>query len=217
MIKIPSKNTLLLSTAIALAATVGTAPVQAGAIAATDSGNNAAIYLRDAVDGAEGYWSAATDGVRSWVSGFSTGSLLKRQLEGSEEKSDTDFKQMMGAAGYAVKSINMGVGLVPKFSLYFGQKRELSDADRVYLQRLLRKHERTRSGPVAAAQRLIIDTIVQLQEFPDYDLTKVAVTMLPLPYVEFVAEPKDTTLDPDMSYIAQRIKDLNLKLEMLSN
>ena len=109
----------------------------------------------------------------------------------------------------------MGVGIVPRFSLYFGQTREMSDADEIYLARLLRKHERSMGCPVAASQRLIVRTITQLQQFPDYHLTKVAVTMLPVPSVEFVAEPKHTVLSPDLSNIAQRIKDVNIKLEQM--
>jgi hypothetical protein len=61
--------------------------------------------------------------------------------------SDTDFKYLMSVAGYSIKSVNMGVGIVPRFSLYFGQTREMSDADEIYLARLLRKHECTMGGP----------------------------------------------------------------------
>lgn len=128
-----------------------------------------------------------------------------------------NFKHIMGVAGNAIKSINMGVGIVPNFSVYICHKREMLDTDRVYLQRLLREHERTRSGPVAVAQRITVQTILQLQELPDHDLSRVAVTMLPVLCVEFVAEPKDTTFDHDMSYLAQRIRGMNLKLETLSN
>ena len=54
--------------------------------------------------------------------------------------SDTDFKYLMSVAGYSIKSVNMDVGIVPRFSLYFGQTREMSEADEIYLARLLRKH-----------------------------------------------------------------------------
>lgn len=223
MMRLPDNNMLLLLAAIAIFGASSAAPSRASdTVAATTpslpaSFTDVTSYIGDAASVAEGYWEAATNTVRSWFPSFSTGSMLKRHLQSGNDQSEASFRDMMGAAGYSIKSINMGVGLVPKFSLYFGQKREMSTADHVYLQRLLRKHARTESGPVAVAQRMIIQTIEQLQDFRDYDLTKVSVTMLPVPYVEFAVEPKDITLDPEMSYVAQRIKDLNLRLEALSN
>ena len=40
--------------------------------------------------------------------------------------------------------------------------------------------------------------------------------MLPVPYVEFTAEPKALTLDSETSYVVRRIDALNRSLEQLS-
>lgn len=209
------KHLRLLSAAAAVTLTLGCPPASASASTGTEVGTTG--YVGQALDAAGYYWTFTANSVMSWMPEFHEGSMLSHPLDSLSETSDTDFKNMMSVAGYAVKSINMGVGIVPKFSFYFGQKREMSEADHVFLRRLLRKHERNNSGPLAASQRLIIEAIIHLQGYPNYDLTKVSVTMLPLPNVEFVAEPKEKTLDSGLSYIAQRIKDLNVRLEALKN
>lgn len=214
MTKMLTKNIYLLSAALTFSALVGLVPANAAVSPDQPAANTG--YMDEVLGTASQYWGAASDTVLSWIPGLPSASALTRRLEGPEDKSVTDFKNMMSIAGYAVKSINTGVGIVPKFSLYFGQKREMSEADVDYVNRLLRKHMRTKSGPVAASQRLIIQTVLLFQQFPDYDLAKVTVTMLPLPSVEFVAEPKDTVLDAELSYIAQRIKDLNTKLDEMN-
>ena len=203
--------------AVSLAFGVAAAFTPASATASGEQAAGTQSYVGQALGTAGQYWTTISDTVLSWLPGLPSGSVLTRHLESPHEMSDTDFKYLMNVAGYSIKSVNMGVGIVPRFSLYFGQTREMSDADEIYLARLLRKHERSMGGPVAASQRLIVRTITQLQQFPDYHLTKVAVTMLPVPSVEFVAEPKHTVLSPDLSYIAQRIKDVNIKLEQMQH
>ena len=209
------KDNWLLAVSLAFGVAASFTPASA-----TASGEQAAgtqSYVDQALGTAGQYWTTISDTLLSWLPGLPSGSVITRHLESPHEMSDTDFKYLMSLAGYSVKSVNMGVGIVPRFSLYFGQTREMSEADQIYLARLLRKHERSMGGPMAASQRLIIRTIMQLQQFPDYNLAKVVVTMLPLPSVEFVSEPKHTTLGPDLSYIAQRIKDVNIKLEQMQH
>ena len=209
------KDNWLLAVSLAFGVAASFTPASA-----TASGEQAAgtqSYVDQALGTAGQYWTTISDTLLSWLPGLPSGSVITRHLESPHEMSDTDFKYLMSVAGYSIKSVNMGVGIVPRFSLYFGQTREMSDADEIYLARLLRKHERSMGGPVAASQRLIVRTIMQLHQFPDYNLTKVAVTMLPVPSVEFVAEPKHTVLSPGLSYIAQRIKDVNIKLEQMQH
>lgn len=161
------------------------------------------------------YWNSAYYTVASWMPGSTGGTVFTDQFKKQTEYSEIDFKNMMDAAGYAVKSIKMGAGVLPKLSLTFGLKRETSEFDRAYAYRLLRKHARERSGPTAIAERIIVYTILELQTFPLYDIAKVDVTLLPLPSVEFVAEPKVATLDSETSYVVRRIEQLNAKLEAL--
>lgn len=175
-------------------------------------------FLSAAVGTASEYWTSAVGVIDGWIPDISSGDLLTRHFdpEIGSETSELDFTNMMSAAGYSVKSFKMGIGVLPKFSFSFGQKREISSFDYDHIQRLLRKHKRSRSGPKAIAERMIIQTVLDIQRFPKYDLAKVDVTMLPIPYVEFTAEPKSLTLDSETSYLVRRIDELNSSLERIS-
>lgn len=162
------------------------------------------------------YWDSAWYTVAAWMpGGFGTTTVFTDQFREHTERSEIDFKSMMDAAGYAVKSIKMGAGVLPELSLSFGLKRENSEFDRAYAHRLLRKHARARSGPTAIAERIVLNTILDLQTMPVYEISEVHVTFLPLPSVEFTAEPKATTLDAESSYIVRKIELVNQNLEEL--
>ena len=143
--------------------------------------------------------------------------MLTRHLEVEGENSEFEFTNMMSAAGYSVKSVKMGVGVLPKVSFSFGQKREMSSVDFEYVQRQLRRHKLARSGPEAMAERLIVQSIIDIQHFPKYNVAKVDVTLLPLPSVDFTAEPKSLTLSSETSYVVRRIDKLNSLLEQISD
>ena len=202
--------------AVLLAAGAMTGPASAEAPAGPTIYQTGQGYLTTALGTVGEYWTSAVAAIGDWMPDMSSGGMLTRQLQAESEQSELDFTNMMSAAGYAVKSLKMGVGVLPKFSFSFAQKREMSSIDYDYIQRLLRKHKQSRSGPKAIAERMIIQTVLDIQRFPKYDLAKVDVTMLPVPYVEFTAEPKALTLDSETSYVVRRIDDLNRSLQQLS-
>jgi hypothetical protein len=203
-------------TALLLAAGAMTAPAGAEAPSGPPIYETGQGYLSAALGTAGEYWTSAVGAIGDWMPDMSSGGLLTRHLDVGSETSELDFTNMMSAAGYSVKSLKMGVGILPKFSFSFGQKREMSSIDYDHIQRLMRKHKQSRSGPKAIAERMIIQTVLDIQRFPKYDLAKVDVTMLPVPYVEFTAEPKSLTLDSETSYVVRRIDELNRSLEQIS-
>jgi hypothetical protein len=201
--------------AILLAAGAMSEPARAEASVGPSMYETGQGYVTAALDTAGEYWTNAVVAIGRWMPGMSSRGMLTHQLQAESEKSELDFTNMMSAAGYAVKSLKMGVGVLPKFSFSFGQKREMSSVDYDYIQRLLRKHKQSRSSPKAMAERMIIQTVLDIQRFPEYDLAKVDVTMLPVPNVEFTAEPKSATLDSETSYVVRRIDNLNRLLEQM--
>ncbi len=52
----------------------------------------------------------------------------------------------MDIAGYKLKEIESSISLLPSLSLTFGQARELTDADRDYVERMLERHARRNPG-----------------------------------------------------------------------
>jgi len=200
-------------TAICLASAAMTAPAAAEATAGPSLYETGQSYLSAALGTAGEYWTSAVAATGHWMPVMSTGTSLTHHLNVGSEPSELEFSNMMSAAGYSVKSVKMGVGLLPKFSFSYGLKRELSSIDYDHVQRLLRKHSQSSSSPKAMAERLIIQTVLDIERLPKYDLAKVDVTLLPFPSVEFTAEPKSLALDSETSYVVRRIDKLNRLLE----
>ena len=169
-------------------------------------------YVSAAVSTVSTYAGQAWSAMTSWIPGSGGSSNIIINMKSHSETGELDFKNMMNVAGYALKTLESGVGLVPYFSMSFGKKREVSEADIEYLGRLLRKHARKNNSPVAFAERMIINAVMDLQKFEDYTLTKVEVDILPLPKVKFVAEPKKTTLSEEGRDILKAIEKLNARL-----
>jgi hypothetical protein len=164
--------------------------------------------LQSAAATAADYVSSAID----YVKPESRGGLLSKRLREETKESPYDFKGLMDAAGYKVKEVETGVGLVPYLSFTFGQARELAEHDVIHVQRLLKKHGQMRSGPVAYAERAIVSAVLDVQEMKTYTLEKVQVDFLPVPKVKFIAVPADAPLSDEGSRIMQAIDRLNNSL-----
>src|SRR5579863_3679364 len=70
------------------------------------------------------------------------------------------FFQHLSDAGYSLTEIDMSVGLIPDVKLTFQMVRELSEADRTALQRVLDIDDKQVAGVTAMAQRQIIRTLL---------------------------------------------------------
>jgi hypothetical protein len=124
-----------------------------------------------------------------------------------------DFNWLMGIAGFKIKNIESTLGLLPGLTLEFGQARELSEADREYLERHLRRHARRQPGTFSALQRIIISGILEANEIQGFNVEKLTVTLLPLPYVKFTIAPSDAPLGPEASRVLMAIERLNQRLQ----
>jgi hypothetical protein len=124
-----------------------------------------------------------------------------------------DFNWLMGIAGFKLKTIESTISLLPGLSLEFGQSRELSEADREYLERALDRHSRRHPGPLAAIQRMIVEGILEANEIQGFSVETITVTLLPLPYVKFTLSPTDPPLGREASRILRSIEQLNRRLQ----
>ena len=185
-----------------LSALVYAGPALAQGISVTEK-----TWVTTVTDSLDSAWSTVKDYTTP-----SSGRMISKSLIHDDKSSTSDFKMMMDAAGYKVKEIKTGVGLVPYLSLTFGQARELSEADEAYVHRLLRKYERKSSTPLAMAERTIVRAVLDVQELRGYKLEKVNVDLLPLPSVKFYGVPKDAPLSEEGSRIIQAVERLNESL-----
>ncbi|WP_437167283.1 hypothetical protein [Falsiroseomonas sp. E2-1-a4] len=148
--------------------------------------------------------------------GFSSGAshFMRRHgaLRGSRTHDD-DFTWLMDIAGYKLKEIESSIGLIPSFGLTFGQARELTEADRDYVERMLDRHAQRNPGPVAVIQRTIVRGILDATEIGGFTVDKVDVDLFPLPRVKFVLTPTDAPLGIEASRILRAIDRLNARVQ----
>jgi hypothetical protein len=136
--------------------------------------------------------------------------IARRHAEpGAREE---DFGWLMSLAGYHLKEIESTIGVLPGLSLEFGQTRELSEADREYLERALERHARRNPGIIGTLQRMIVSGIVEASEIQGFGVEKVRVTLLPLPYVKLTLAPSDAPQPSSTTRVLRAIERLNQRL-----
>jgi hypothetical protein len=160
---------------------------------------------------AERLWSDVMD-----MFGFSAGSSHFMRSHGAMQRGrqqQDDFAWLMDIAGYKLKEIESSVGLIPTLGLTFGQARELTEADRDYVERMLERHARRNPGPMSVIQRTIVRGILDATEIGGFSVDKVEVDLFPLPKVKFVLTPTDAPLGIEASRILRAIDRLNLRVQ----
>jgi len=130
----------------------------------------------------------------SWVtSAFtSTWSMFGQTVSNLRETkpiNKVDLAKLMDTAGYKLAEIESDVGLIPGAGMTFKITREMSEADRDFLERELYKDARARPDFRSALQRRLIRAIVEISESDGYQVSKVDVTLLPLPSVKLSITP----------------------------
>jgi phosphate transport system substrate-binding protein len=121
-----------------------------------------------------------------------TGSLLGYVLGGSASTArsgDADFTSLMDLAGYKNKQFDTSVGIIPDASMTFGIVREMSEADKDYLERTLSLDAHNRTGAIPAIQRKIVRSVLELGESEGYEINQVDIELLPLPSVRLTLQP----------------------------
>lgn len=161
-------------------------------------------------------WRSAEHAVSSWFHGGVPTSIVTKQFVDTDAPTELDFQSLMSLAGYSGLQMKATLGVIPRFSTTFALKRQMSESDRFRLLRLLRKHQRAFSGPVAMAERLIVYSVLEVNSSDYVELDKIVVNAFPLPYAEFLTGPKSSTgLGPEAAHLSQQIEDLKVAIEGL--
>lgn len=136
------------------------------------------------------------------------------QMRGGRQE-DNDFRWLMNIAGYNLKEIESTVGLIPGLGLNFAVARELTEADRDYVERALERHARQNRGPINAIQRSIVYGILEASDLGKYGIEKVEIDLLPLPKVKILMTPVDAPLSMETSRVLRAIERLNSNINTL--
>lgn len=124
-----------------------------------------------------------------------------------------EFSWLMNIAGYKLKEIESYIGLIPSLSLTFGQARELTEADRDYVEQQLERHARRNPGPLAAMQRGIVRTVLEASEIGGFSVEKVEIDIFPFPKVKLSLAPADAPVGIDAARILRQIERLQQRLQ----
>lgn len=135
------------------------------------------------------------------------------QAERRHAHARDEFSWLMNIAGFRLKEIESHVGLIPGLSLTFGHARELTEADRDYVEQQLERHARRNPGPLSAMQRSIVRAVLDASELGGFSVEKVEIDVFPLPQVKFVLAPPDAPLGGDTARILRQIDRLQQRLQ----
>lgn len=135
------------------------------------------------------------------------------QAERRHAQARDEFSWLMNIAGFKLKEIESYIGLIPSLSMTFGQARELTEADRDYVEQQLQRHARRNPGPLAAMQRSIVRAVLEASEIGDFSVEKVEIDVFPLPKVKFVLAPADAPVGIDAARILRQIDRLQQRLQ----
>ncbi len=113
---------------------------------------------------------------------------------------------LLRAAGYKLREVKTGFGLVPNVTLKFVYVRELSSADLHWVELQLERHEKLNTDLISAAQRSIIHTLIRINETQDYFVESLTVNLFPFPSATFTLEPWFTGLPEEFDILLRAIQ-----------
>lgn len=175
------------------------------------------VPLQD-LQGSEGFGERAERLWSDLIGSFGRTSSANQMMRSAADtarrhaRARDDFAWLMDVAGYKLKEIESYVSLVPSLSLTFGQARELTEADRDYVERQLERHARRNPGPFEAMQRAVVRAVLDASEIGDFSVEKVEIDLFPLPRVKFVLTPADAPVGIEAARILRAIDRLNQNL-----
>jgi hypothetical protein len=137
---------------------------------------------------------------------------------GDNEGGDRDpFWQHLEDAGYKMKQIKADVSLIPGLKFKFVLKRELSEADRDYLERKLEIDTKRRPGLISAIKRRIIRTLIEASDFEAMRIEELTISLLPLPAAAFVLAPIGGNLGEEHDVLYRSIQTMQRQTEDLQH
>lgn len=166
--------------------------------------------------GASAAWNYIWVTAQSW-SLENSPTVIQTEDSIADNQESWHMRTLMQAAGYDVAKVSTTVGVIPRFVTRFEQKRQMSEADRRYALRLLRKNERDSGRAMVVPEKMVLASILRFDRDKSYDLKEVVLTWLPIPSAEFIMGPtKSHVLGPEATILAARIEDLKIQINSLA-
>lgn len=185
-------DTLGVTRPIAVSAAVPASPATRPAVVPAPSGP-VGQAIEAGIDGASSVFGAIAS-----VFTFNVNDLLESpasRMADVRNAHGDDFWAMVADAGFELKEVETHVGLIPEFNFKFDKARDLSDADRDWLERKLTRHARFHTGLTARLKRALVHSLLEAHDLNEgFSLESFDVAFAPLPSVSFSVAPKNSRL-----------------------
>lgn len=154
------------------------------------------------------------DGVLGMLSpgGVPVGPMRAGEVQQAQLQQRDDFVALMEIAGFGLREIETSIGLIPSSRLTFGHARELTDADRDYIERHLERHAQRQSGPLSRVQRAIVGAVLAASEIGDFAVERVEIDLYPLPQIKLALVPRDAPMSHEAGRLMRSIDRLGERL-----
>ncbi|MBF0373893.1 MAG: hypothetical protein HQL39_10800 [Alphaproteobacteria bacterium] len=193
-------------TALALAALLLATPPAFAAQPTVAEVEGSLIYKAE--DSAGSVWRGIKNGFWTVLDAITPSPTNFARRVAGDERDGSPFWTLLKDAGYKLKEVHTDVGIIPGISATFVLARELSEADREYVERRLDKFAAQESGLVARMQRGIINVLLEASELGKFQVDKLDVVLLPLPKAAFSLAPTEMVLSDEHSELMRVLDEI---------
>lgn len=128
------------------------------------------------------------------------------------DKESSEFWKLLDDAGYSLKEVETSVGIIPGLTTTFKLTRELSEADREWVEREMDQYARRDGSLVARLQRSILNVLLEASEMGKFKIEKLEVSLLPLPKAKFLLTPTANILSEDHDVLYRMLESIKKKI-----
>lgn len=154
------------------------------------------------------------------AAGSALGALLPPtpgDLAASARSDDTtELSRLLGLAGYKLKEIDNEIGIIPSLSFKFAIARELTEADKDYLDEQLELSFLHHPSIYSDLQRAIVRTVAAINSAGGMQVSDLKVALLPLPKVAFTVSPTEGAMGEEASTLMRAIQRVDRRVRAIA-
>lgn len=194
---------------LTLAALLLAAPPALAAQPSVEDVEGSLVYKAE--DSAGSVWRGIKGGFWAVIDAITPSPTNFARRVAGDERDGSPFWTLLKDAGYKLKEVHTDIGIIPGISASFALARELSEADREYVERRIDKFAAQDSGLIARMQRGIIQVLLEASELGKFQVEKLDVVLLPLPKAAFSLAPTETVLSDEHSELMRVLDELRVQ------
>ncbi|MGQ0664091.1 MAG: hypothetical protein ACT4P2_11005 [Pseudomonadota bacterium] len=168
--------------------------------------------LASAVNALSAAWSLVTGAFEGATSGLapSARGVSAKRLKPEDAATLWD---LLDDVGYKMKEITTVVGVIPEFSFKFNLARELSEADKEWIENKLERLAAADTSIEGRMGRMIVHAVLDINDAGEYLVEDLLINFLPLPRAEFTLIPLESPLSDEHDALLRAIQKVGREAE----